>query len=108
MLFTERRRKFGPNEDEILLGLRELHNVELHNVQYSTNVIRIIKSRKGWARNIECIWVKRNSYNILVGKPKRKRSLVKLRYKYADNIKMDVRWIGWCGMEWIDVIQDRV
>jgi hypothetical protein len=25
----------------------------------------------------------------------------------VDNIKMDLREIGWGGMEWIDVAQDR-
>jgi hypothetical protein len=24
-----------------------------------------------------------------------------------DNIKMDLREIGWCGMDWIDSAQDR-
>jgi hypothetical protein len=26
----------------------------------------------------------------------------------VDNIKMDLREIGWDGMDWIDVAQDRV
>jgi hypothetical protein len=25
----------------------------------------------------------------------------------VDNIKMDLRWIGWDGMDWIDLAQDR-
>jgi hypothetical protein len=27
--------------------------------------------------------------------------------KWVDNIKMDLRGIGWDGMDWIDLAQDR-
>jgi hypothetical protein len=42
-----------------------------------------------------------NAYRILVGKPDRKRPLGGLRRKWVDNIKMDLREIGWDGMDWI-------
>jgi hypothetical protein len=29
------------------------------------------------------------------------------KYKWEDNIKMDLRVIGWGGMEWIHLAQDR-
>jgi hypothetical protein len=29
------------------------------------------------------------------------------RRRWADNIKMDLRDIGWDGMDWIDLTQDR-
>jgi hypothetical protein len=25
----------------------------------------------------------------------------------VDNIKMDLRKVGWCGMDWIDLAQDK-
>jgi hypothetical protein len=50
---------------------------------------------------------KRNAYRILVGKPEGKRQLGKPRRKWVDNIKMDLRRIGWGGMNWIDLAQDR-
>jgi hypothetical protein len=28
-------------------------------------------------------------------------------YSWVDNIKMDLRDIGWNGMDWIDLVQDR-
>jgi hypothetical protein len=37
---------------------------------------------------------KRNVYSILVEKPEGKRSLGKLRQRWVDNIKMDLREIG--------------
>jgi hypothetical protein len=44
---------------------------------------------------------------ILVGKPERKRPLGRPRLRYVDNIKIDLREVGWDGMDWIDVAQDR-
>jgi hypothetical protein len=38
-----------------------------------------------------------------VEKPERKRSLGRSKHRWEDNIKMDVREIGWGGMYWIDV-----
>jgi hypothetical protein len=43
---------------------------------------------------------------ILVGKPEGKRSLGRPRRRWADNIKMDLREIGWDGMDWTDLTQD--
>jgi hypothetical protein len=40
---------------------------------------------------------------ILVGNPKSKRPLGRPRRKLADNIKMDLREIGWGGIDWIDL-----
>jgi hypothetical protein len=53
------------------------------------------------------MWDKRNTYRILVGEPEGKRPLGRPRRKWADNIKMDLREIGWGGMNWIDLAQDR-
>jgi hypothetical protein len=41
-----------------------------------------------------------SSYRILVRKPEGKRPL-------GSPIKMDLREIGWDGMDWIDLAQDR-
>jgi hypothetical protein len=50
---------------------------------------------------------KRNAYRILVGNLEGKRSLGRPRRKWVDNIKMDLREIGWDGMDWIDLAQFR-
>jgi hypothetical protein len=49
----------------------------------------------------------RNAYRILVGKPGGKRPLRRLRRRWVDNSKIDFREIGWDGMNWIDLAQDR-
>jgi hypothetical protein len=50
---------------------------------------------------------KRNAYRILVGMPEGKRPLGRPRRRWADNVKMDLREIGWDGVDWMDMAQDR-
>jgi hypothetical protein len=54
-----------------------------------------------------CTICKRNAYRILVGNPEGKRPLGRPRHRWVDNIKIDLREIGWDGMDWIDLAQDR-
>jgi hypothetical protein len=49
----------------------------------------------------------RNLFRVLVGKPEGKRPLERPRRRWEDGIKMDLREIGWVGVEWIDLGQDR-
>jgi hypothetical protein len=89
-------------------GWRKLHNEEFHNLYSSQIIIRMTKSRrKRWGGRVARMGKYRNSYRMLVGKPKGKRPLGNPRRKWVDNIKMDLREIVWGGMGWIDVAQDR-
>jgi hypothetical protein len=49
----------------------------------------------------------RNAYRILVGKPEGRRPLRRPRRRWVDNIKMDLGEIGWAGVDWIELAQDR-
>jgi hypothetical protein len=49
----------------------------------------------------------RNAYNILVGKPERKRSLGRLKRRLEDNIRMDLREIGWEIVKWLRLVNDK-
>jgi hypothetical protein len=42
-----------------------------------------------------------------VGKPEGKRPLGIPRRRWEDNIKMDLQEVGYEGMYWIDLAQDR-
>jgi hypothetical protein len=69
------RRIFGPKRDEVTGGWRKLHNDEFHDLYSSTSIIRIIKaSWMRWAGHIARMGEK-NTYRLLVGKPKGKRPL---------------------------------
>jgi hypothetical protein len=50
---------------------------------------------------------KRNAYRILMGNPEGKRPLGRPRRRWMNNIKMNLREIGWNGMYWIDLAEDR-
>jgi hypothetical protein len=46
-------------------------------------------------------------HKILAGKPEGKRPLGRPIRRWVDNNKMDLREIGWDGMYWIELAQDR-
>jgi hypothetical protein len=50
---------------------------------------------------------KRNAYRLLVGMPEGKRQLGRPRRRLVDNIKIDLLEIGWGGVDWICLAQDR-
>jgi hypothetical protein len=43
----------------------------------------------------------------LVGKPDGKRPLRRIRYRWEDNIKIALREIGWEGVDWMHLAQNR-
>jgi hypothetical protein len=78
-----------------------MHNEELHNLYSSPNIIGMIKSRRmRWAGHVARMGETRNAYRILVGKPEGKRPLGRPRRRWVDNIKIDLREIGWDGVVW--------
>jgi hypothetical protein len=102
------RRTFGEKTDEVTGGWRKLHNEELHNFYSSPSIIRMITSRRmPWAGHAARIGEKWNAYRIVVGNAEGKRPLGRLRRRWVDNIKVDLKEIGWGGMDWINVAQDR-
>jgi hypothetical protein len=50
---------------------------------------------------------KRNAYRILLGNPEG-RPLGRPRRRWVDNIKMELREIGWDGVVWIGSIWLRI
>jgi hypothetical protein len=53
------------------------------------------------------VWGRRGAYRVLVGKPEGRRPLERPRRRWEGNIKMDLREVGWGGIDWIDLAQDR-
>jgi len=50
---------------------------------------------------------RRDANRVLVGKPEGKRALGRPMRRWEDNIKMDIQEVGYGGMDWIEVTQDR-
>jgi hypothetical protein len=49
----------------------------------------------------------RNAYTIFVGKPEGNSRLGRRMGRWEDNIRMDLREIGWGVVEWIHLARDR-
>ena len=79
---------------------------ELSGLSSSLNIIRVIKSRR--LRRAEHVArMGGGAYRILVGKHEGKRQLGRPRRRWKDNIKVDIKEVGWFGMDWTDLAQDR-
>ena len=59
-----------------------------------------------WAGHVVGVGEKRGAYKVLVGKPEGNRPLGRPRYRWEDNIKMDIQeveWRAWTGMNWLRI-----
>jgi alcohol dehydrogenase class IV len=81
------RTLYDPKGEKVAGDWRRLLNEELHNVYASPHIIRVIRSRMGWARHVAGMG-ERTAYKILVGKMK--RQLGRLGRRWEDNIKMNL------------------
>jgi hypothetical protein len=86
--------------------------------EYKLIMLLLIQSfhliRVSWSPIVQChrrliahtqFW-RINLFDILVGKREGERQLGIRRRRWVDNIKVDLREIGWGGMDWIDLVQD--
>jgi hypothetical protein len=62
--------------------------------------------RMRWAVHVAYVKEMRQEYKILVGKHEGKRPLGRPRYRWEDNIRMDLREIGLVSVYWIHLAQD--
>jgi hypothetical protein len=96
------RRIFGPKRDEMIGGWRKLHNEELHGLYSSLSIVRVIKARRmRWAGHVARMGEVRGACNILVGRSEGRRPLGRPRRRWENNIKMDLREIGFWDVDWI-------
>jgi len=74
----------------------------------SPNNGRVIKSRiMRWAGHVARMGDRRGVFRVLVWKPEGKRPLGRPRSRWEDNNKMDLQEVGYGGMDWIELAQDR-
>jgi hypothetical protein len=81
-------------------GWRKLHNEELHGLYSLPSIVRVIKARRmRWAGHVMRMGVVRGAHNILVWRPEGRRPLERPRRRWEDNIKMDLREIGFWDVD---------
>jgi hypothetical protein len=90
------RRLFDSKRDEETAGWVKHHNEDLYDLYFSPNIIRVIKPRiMSWGGHVIHMGKRRGAYRVLVGKDEGKRPLGRSRYRWEDNIKMDLQEVGW-------------
>ena len=80
--------------DQDLLFVRFMSIISRHFVVRSAGHVAITGEKRG-------------VYRVLVRKSEGKRPLGRSRRRWEDNIKMDLQEVGFGGMDWIELAQDR-
>ena len=68
------------------------------------DITRLMKSRTvRWPGHMAHMGEKKNAYGNFTGKPRGKGLLSRPLRGWEDNIKMDLKEIGWKGVDWINL-----
>ena len=81
--------------------------MELNDLYSSLNILRVIKSRMGWARNVASLGKGRCVYRDFMGKSEGNRPLGRRRCTFEDNIKVHLHEVGCGGAGWSRLAQNR-
>ena len=70
--------------------------------------MRVIKPRRmRWAEHVARMGEGSGVYRVLVGKPEGRRSLGRPKRRWEDNIRMDLREVGFGCVDWMELAQYR-
>ena len=99
---------FGSKRDGMTGEWRKLHNEELNDLYCSSNILRVINSRRlRWAGLVARLEEGRVVHKVLVRKPEGKRPLGNPIRRSEDNNMMDLEEEGrGCG-DWMELAKDR-
>jgi hypothetical protein len=108
-LFDNRvlRRIYGPKRDEVAgNGGKKLHNLELNDLHFSPNIVRVIKPRRmRWVGHVACIKESRGVYAFWWGNLRERDHLNDYGIDGRISIwifrKWDVR--AWTGSMWLRI-----
>ncbi|KAJ4442065.1 hypothetical protein ANN_11931 [Periplaneta americana] len=85
---------------------------EMKNTNKTKTIVIARKTKKvnlrlRWAGHVARMGESRNAYRVLFGRPEGNRPLGRPRRRWEDNIKMDLREVGYDDRDWINLAQDR-
>ena len=87
---------------------RKLHNEELNDLYYLTNIVRVVNWRRmRWAGHVARMGDDTVVHRVLVGKPEEKRPLGRSKRRWEDNIKMDLQEVGGGRGDRMELAQER-
>jgi hypothetical protein len=82
--------------------------IYIYGLYSSPSIVRVMKAgRMRCAVHVARMGEVRGAYNILVGRPEGRRPLGRPRRRWEDDIKIDLREIGFGDVDWIQWAQDR-
>jgi len=91
-------RIFEPKRDDITVEWRKQHTEELNHLYSSPYIVCATKSRRmKWAGHVAYMGERRVVYRVVVGKLEGRRPIGKPRYRWEDNIMMDLLEVGCRG-----------
>jgi hypothetical protein len=86
---------FGPKRVKITGVWRKLHNEELHDLYPSSNIVRVMKSRRmRWVGACSADGGGERRVLVFGGKTGGKRPLRKPKRRWEDNINIDLQKLG--------------
>ena len=95
------KKTFRPERDQVTRNWKRWHSDGLHELYFSPYIIWVNKSRIMRLAGLRSrMGERRGTYRVLMRKPEERRSLVRPRRGWEDDIKMDLQGIGSeCGRD---------
>jgi hypothetical protein len=95
-VFKDRvRRIFVLEKDEVTGEWRRLPSKELYDLYSSPNIWVTKSKQMRWVGCVAYMGGRRGACRVLVGRPEGKRALERPRHRREDNIKINLREVGW-------------